>query len=81
MLLQVTAYPVFGSLSLLLTASETTPTGRSYAHLIQEVLTIPPSLDEGSAWDLAWLMTRELTRACDLRSPSFQGTLPPLHGG
>jgi hypothetical protein len=65
MLIQVTAYPVFGSLSLLVTSSEATETGRSWTHLIQECLEIPQALSEGSPWDLTWLIGQELNARCD----------------
>lgn len=67
MLVQITAYPVFGSLMLLAQVHETSPTGRSYTCLVQEAVDIPGGVLESDPWDLLWLLSSELLRRADER--------------
>lgn len=67
MLIQLSAYPVFGSLSMLVQAHESTSTGRSYTRLIQECIEMPPAIDETEPWDLVWCIRTELDRHLERR--------------
>lgn len=70
MMLQVTAYEVFGQVHVLVQTSEVTAHGRSYDVIVQELVDPHRALLE--PWDLAWLVAGLISDRAAERAPRLE---------